>query len=920
MSVRRIAIATVLAVTAATAVGRPVSAEPPRPGAPVPAAGSGHLPPGWSAARRGAGLLLTWRAPARLLMGDATVEFSAGDRVLGRARGDADLRTFTLEVADPRGIGLSTLQARAGGRRLDGPAAALPSSAGSPRGVARRAAPAAVDPGVRGPYRPVTGEYTLDPVVLPGFPQPVEMTGVVVGPADAPGERPLVLILHGRHFTCFSGADPGEISGEWPCPAGSAPVPSHRGFAELQQLLASQGYVTASISADGVNAQDGLTDDGGAQARSSLIRLHLARWARWAGAERSSAPEVVRSVAPADLSRVLLAGHSRGADGVNRAALDSLAPPPEDRDGYHGAVRWTIRGTVLLAPTIRGHNPVPDVPSVTVLPGCDGDVADLQGQMAVDATRGVSRGRALHSALYVVGANHNFFNTEWTPGQAEAPAFDDAAGSGDAACAGSAPGRLSAGAQQRMAATYLAAAARLFVAGDDAVRGLLDGSGLRAPSADPARVFQHALGGNRSPLVLPGASTRVTGGRLCAQVSTDPSALCLALGRYNPPSPHFVPFASGTDPDRYAVAMSWSQAGASVTVRPPGPVSVRGATDLALRLIVAPNLVGARMDLAVTDTGGRRAVLGEVTADGLPSSGRTTAHWAQEVRVPLGAAASAGVDLGAVAALELVPRSASGQAWLIDAWGWRAGTPRSEPAELPRVDVGHVTMDEGDGGERSVRIPVAVTGEGSGAVTAFLSDSGTSTTTATRLDVRAGSTTIDVPITIQGNQRYGYDHGFGLRVRALRGVVVGAYDGGLLVRDDDPLPAVTASPPPHAAEGTALRWHMSLSAPADCPVTVGFVAEAPAGSEVSTTDVEPGWLFELTGQPAAPPRPLSRTDLRTSLVVPPGETGADFVVPTVADGVAEPDRSLRFATTSSGPDAAMSLPGPSLTGTLTDGP
>ncbi|MFI7602101.1 hypothetical protein [Actinoplanes sp. NPDC049681] len=917
MSVRRTAVATLLAVTTAAAVGCPARAEPSRPGAPVPAAGSGELPPGWSAVRRGTGLLLTWRAPARLPMGDATVEFSAGDRMLGRPRAGADLRTFTLEVADPRGIGLSTLQVRAGGRRLDGPAVVPPSFANTLRGMPRRPAPAVSDdPGIPGPYRTVTGEYTLDPVTLPGLPQPVEMTGVVVGPDGAPGERPLLLILHGRHFTCFSGVDPDAVSGDWPCPAGTEPVPSYRGFGELQRLLASQGYVTVSISADGVNGQDHLADDGGAQARSSLIRLHLARWARWAGAERSSAPEIVRSVPPADLSRVLLAGHSRGADGVNRAASDSLVPPPADQDGYHGAVRWTIRGTVLLAPTLRGHNPVPDVPSVTVLPGCDGDVADLQGQMAVDATRGVSLGRALHSALYVVGANHNFFNTEWTPGQAQAPASDDAAGSGDPACAASAPGRLSADDQQRMAATYLAAAARLFVAGDDAVRGLLDGTGLRAASAGPARVYQHALGGNRSPLLVPAASTRVSGARLCTEVSTDPSALCLALGRYNPPSPHFVPFAGGTDPDRYAIAMSWSQPGSPVTVRPAEPVPVRDATHLALRIIVAPNQTGVRMGVAVTDTAGRRAVLGEITADGLPSSGRTTAHWAQELRVPL-----SGANLGAVAALELVPRSAGGQAWLIDAWGWRAGTPRAVPARLPRVDVGHVTMNEGDGGERTVRIPVTVTGEGSGAVTAFLSDSGTSTTTATHLDVAPGSTTIDVPITIEGNRRYGYDHGFGLRIRALHGVVVGAYDGGLLVRDDDPLPAVTASPAARVVEGTALRWRLSLSAPADCPVTVGFVAEAPAGgTEVSTTDVEPGWLFELTGQQAGPARPLSRTDLRTSLIVPAGETGVEFVVPTVADDVPEPERGVRFATMSSGVDASVTVPGPPLTGTLIDGP
>jgi hypothetical protein len=115
--------------------------------------------------------------------------------------------------------------------------------------------------------------------------------------------------------------------------------------------------VTVSISANGINAQDG-AEDGGAQARSSLVRLHLARWADWAGTRAPHRP-VVRKRTRADLSRVLLIGHSRGGEGVNRAAMDSLYPPPAAQDGYHGPVRWKIRGTVLIGPTIFGQNPVP---------------------------------------------------------------------------------------------------------------------------------------------------------------------------------------------------------------------------------------------------------------------------------------------------------------------------------------------------------------------------------------------------------------------------------------------------------------------------------------------------------------------------------------------------------------------------------
>ncbi|MGO4431659.1 hypothetical protein AB4Z54_75925, partial [Streptomyces sp. MCAF7] len=113
----------------------------------------------------------------------------------------------------------------------------------------------------------------------------------------------------------------------------------------------------------------------------------------------------------------------------------------------------------------------------------------------------ISRGTALHSAVYMVGANHNYFNSEWTPGEAVAPARDDFGTDPeqpDPVCTPGAATRLTAAQQHKAGATYIAAAARLFVAGDDGVRPLLDGSGKRAPSADPARVLTHAVGGRRS--------------------------------------------------------------------------------------------------------------------------------------------------------------------------------------------------------------------------------------------------------------------------------------------------------------------------------------------------------------------------------------------------------------------------------------
>ncbi|BFO18157.1 hypothetical protein SHKM778_45450 [Streptomyces sp. KM77-8] len=446
-----------------------------------------------------------------------------------------------------------------------------------------------VDPGKAGTYGTTTGEYSLASVKLPGLPEPVEMRGVVVAPKNAPGKRPIALFLHGRHSTCYVPGKDEETSGNWPCTKGSKPIPSHRGYLRDQKLLASQGYMTVSISANGINGQDWNAEDGGAQARSSLIRNHLGRWADWA-ANPASAPAAVRKGPKTDLSRVLLVGHSRGGEGVNRAVMDSLYKPPAAQDGYRSRARWNIRGTVHIGPTLFGHNPVPDVPSLTILPGCDGDVSDLQGQVFTDGTRGVSRGKALHSSVYMIGANHNYFNSEWTPGQAEAPAYDDfwhEPESPDPLCSPGAAGRLSANQQHKAGASYIAAAARLFVGGDDRVRRLVDGTGRRAPSADPARVLTHAVGGNRGAGFLPDAPQgllKVSGARLCDAVASGRSA---CMGEKDPgSSPHFAYWRPGAEDGRRAVALDWRKPGTTARLTPQKPVSVKGAGSLALRVAV----------------------------------------------------------------------------------------------------------------------------------------------------------------------------------------------------------------------------------------------------------------------------------------------------------------------------------------------
>jgi hypothetical protein len=110
-----------------------------------------------------------------------------------------------------------------------------------------------------------------------------------------------------------------------------------------------------SISANGINGQDYAADDGGAAARSILIRHHLTLWNKWnidGGNPWSS-----RFHNKLDMMNVILVGHSRGDEGVHRAAIDASTSDP-----------FKIVGLVTYGLTAFGHQVNPDVHSATILP------------------------------------------------------------------------------------------------------------------------------------------------------------------------------------------------------------------------------------------------------------------------------------------------------------------------------------------------------------------------------------------------------------------------------------------------------------------------------------------------------------------------------------------------------------------------
>ncbi|MET9972541.1 hypothetical protein ABZZ80_43410, partial [Streptomyces sp. NPDC006356] len=249
----------------------------------------------------------------------------------------------------------------------------------------------------------------------------------------------------------------------------------------------------------------------------------------------------------------------------------------------------------------------------------------------------------------------------------------------------------------------------------------------------------------------------------------------------------------------------------------------------------------------------------------------------------------------------------------------RPGSAEGGEAPLARVDVGRLTVKEGDSGERTYRVPVEVSGQGGGQVRLFVTDPATDKVTHRLVTVRPGVHDIDVPVKVLGNTRYGDDVTHNVFVKAVRTSVVGSHLGGVTAQNDDPVPTLGVTPvADRVTEGKPLKWRVTLSAAADVEVG-GMLAVVPVtdGRELSSKDVDPAWLRDSSGASPDPERPLSKVEgLSLWVSVPAGESSAEVTVPTRKDTVAEPAESVRLRLAD---DSGEPVPGgPVVTGTVVD--
>jgi dienelactone hydrolase len=211
---------------------------------------------------------------------------------------------------------------------------------------------------------------------------------------EGPGPFPLVLVVHGNHgMADFS--DPG--------------------YAYLGELLASRGFILASIDENFLNG--GLFHDPplkqGSAVRGWLLLEHLKLWKEWNQAAGNPFQGKV------DMSQIALMGHSRGGEAAATAtAFNRMKYAPEDAN-IKFDYGFAIKAVVAIAPADGQYKPagqdrwIQDVSYLTLQGAQDADVSLFMGSRQWDHVRYTQPGPWFKAEIYAYRANHGQFNTVW---------------------------------------------------------------------------------------------------------------------------------------------------------------------------------------------------------------------------------------------------------------------------------------------------------------------------------------------------------------------------------------------------------------------------------------------------------------------------------------------------------------------------
>lgn len=565
----------------------------------------------------------------------------------------------------PTTTGLLVTAAAIGSLGLAGMAPVAVASETSPAATTSAARVTALpDPGDRGPLAVTSTAYNDGDTAYtpPALGHAGEVRASVRYPTGlAHGPYPMIVLLHGRHSTCHIGT---MAYGGWPCAGGATTIPSFKGYNYLAKNLASWGYVVISISANGINAYDSGTSDGGALARAQLIQYHLDKWKTFS--TTGGAPFGTTFVGKVDMANIGLMGHSRGGEGVVESYLynKSLGSP------------YGIKAVLALAPIDFNRHIINDVPLSVILPYCDGDVSDNQGiHFYDDSLYNVSGDNSPKNYLEVMGANHNFFNTIWTPGGFEAGTGDDWGGGSDPVC-GSQSGskRLSAPQQRAVGLDYMAGFFRLYLGGESDLLPYFNGTRVQpasvrfadlhnayqAPADQRLTVNNFMIDADLKTNLLGGDVTKrgLTPFDLCGGGAPPRPATCVPSAG-NAQQPHTVPSAYSSKRGLSQLRFGWVEKSHMTNDLPSrsGDVSAYGVVSFRIAQNIGASHPKENMTVRLTDSSGAKSsVPVKKWSDALFQPQGTTGGYTPKeilttVRIPLSAFAN--VDLSSISAVTL---------------------------------------------------------------------------------------------------------------------------------------------------------------------------------------------------------------------------------------------------------------------------
>ena len=212
------------------------------------------------------------------------------------------------------------------------------------------------------------------------------ITGKVWYPVNKQ-ESPVLFIVHGNH---------------------NYTTESYLGYDYLGKYLASNGYVVVSVNENSCNELSNEND-----ARAILLLENIKQVLKY---NQDKTNPLYGKI---DEENIAIAGHSRGGECVSTAYLFNEYDVYPDNGNIKLDYNFSIKSIIAIAPTADQYMPaqhevsISDVNYLLIHGTNDQDVLSAMGNKLYKNTTFSGEGNYFKSVLYVAGANHGQFNSEW---------------------------------------------------------------------------------------------------------------------------------------------------------------------------------------------------------------------------------------------------------------------------------------------------------------------------------------------------------------------------------------------------------------------------------------------------------------------------------------------------------------------------